>query len=771
MNRTTVVTSMTAFWLLTSGADLVNAEASPPMLGFNDTDSATEQSLEQRFDGQLDPKDLRAWLKLMSSAPNDIGSPHNRKNAEFLLEQFRQWGWDAKIETFYIWYPQPKHQLLQMTSPRSYTARLHEPPIAGDSTSGPPARTALPPFGVYGADGDVSGGLVYVNYGMPGDYAELDRRGISVKGQIVLSRYGDDWRGIKARLAHQHGSIGCIVYSDPHDDGYFRGDVYPVGGWRPAAGVQRGSFLDTSIYPGDPLTPGEGATKEAKRLRAGDAVTIAKIPVLPISYADAAPLLAALRGPKAPDNWQGAAPVTYHIGPGPAKIHMVVRSDWKLTPIYDVIATIQGREASDEWVIRGNHHDGWVFGALDPLAGTVALMEEAKGIGALVKSGWRPRRSLIYASWDAEEPGWIGSTEWAEFYADELQRHAVLYVNSDVNARGFLVTGGSHSLQHFVNEVAGGIRDPQTGASVQTRLRAKLRLEEFVRNPTADPSILARAVPVTGDLPIAALGSGTDFTAFLDHLGIATLDLYYSGEDDNDGIWHSIYDSFHNYVRFGDPDFTYGLAEAETVGHVVLRAANAAVLPLRLADFSDTIEGYLSELRALVDGKRHRAVTLSALFDAGAFRLAADPQQSVAVPTLEADVPYVDFAALDNALKRLHRTAGRYDEALARAAASGFRSSNAQLAELNAILKGLEQELTDPRGLPGRPWFKHLIYAPGIDTGYSVKTVPGVREAVEAGRWAEANEYLAITAQALGRYCDRVDQAVEQLQRQKEHNQ
>jgi N-acetylated-alpha-linked acidic dipeptidase len=764
MTLLTLATSVIAFLLLAGRAGAVTEEPSPAMLGFSAANAAKEFSLEQRFDAQLDSKELRSWLQLMSSAPNDLGSPHNRQNAEFILAQFRRWGWDAKIETFYIWYPQPKLQILEMTSPRAYTAHLHEPPVAGDGTSDSAARTALPPFGAYGADGDVNGALVYVNYGTPADYAQLDRLGINVKGKIVLSRYGSDWRGIKARLAYQHGAIGCVVYSDPQDDGYFRGDVYPTGGWRPAEGVQRGSFLDTSIYPGDPLTPGEGATREAKRLSAGEAVTIAKIPVIPISYADAAPLLAALQGPVVPLGWQGAVPLTYHVGPGPAQVHLAIRSDWKLTPIYDVIARMQGREAPHEWVIRGNHHDGWVFGASDPLAGTVALMEEAKAIGSLVQSGWRPRRTLIYASWDAEEPGWIGSTEWAEYHAEELRHHAALYVNSDVNARGFLVAGGSHSLQHFVNEVASGIRDPQTGTSVQTRLRAKLRVEEFTRNPTADPHSLATATPATGDLPIAALGSGTDFTAFLDHLGIATLDLYYAGEDDGAGTWHSIYDSFDNYVRFGDPDFMYGIAEAETVGHVVLRAANAAVLPLRLADFSDAMDVYLSELHSLADGASHRAVNISALLDARAFSLAADPSRTVAAPKAETEVPHLNFAPLDRATARLHRTAGLYDGAVAQAAAGGFGSGDADLAELNATLSQLEQALTDPRGLPGRPWFKHLIYAPGLNTGYSVKTVPGVREAMEEGRWVEANEYLTITAQALDKYCDLADQAVERLQ-------
>jgi N-acetylated-alpha-linked acidic dipeptidase len=739
------------------------AEDTSPMLGFNARGAAEEQSLEQSFDKQLDPKELRAWLQLMSAEPNHVGAPHDKRNAEFMLQQFRQWGWDADIETFYVLYPTPKRQLLEMTAPRSFTARLHEPAIAGDRTSSSAAQAGLPPYAVYGADGDVTAELVYVNYGMQDDYKELDRRAITVKGRIVLARYGGGWRGIKPRLAYEHGAIGCIIYSDPRDEGYYRGDVYPTGGWRPAAGVQRGSVLDTPVYPGDPLTPGVGATKDAKRLSIAEAATIPKIPVLAVSYADAEPLLAALQGLVAPEHWRGAAPVTYHLGPGPAKVHMAVKSDWTLKPIYDVIARIRGSEAPDEWVIRGNHHDGWVFGALDPLAGTVALMEEAKAIGALLRTGWRPRRTLVYASWDAEEPGWIGSTEWAEFHAEELQRHAVLYVNSDTNARGFLVAGGSHSLQHLVNEVASGIRDPETGVSVQTRLRAKLRVTAFAEGSAANSNTLDQTAPATGDLAIAALGSGTDFTAFLQHLGITTLDLYYSGEDDGDGIWHSIYDSFDNYIRFGDPDFAYGVAEAETVGHVVLRVANATVLPLRIGDFAGTMKGYVEELHKLAEDARQHATQLSVLLGENAFLLASDPAHRVNAPQPEAEAPYLDFAPLDNALVRLRRTAGTYDEAYAQAAAKDFALDDARRAEVNSVLRGLEQALTDPRGLPRRTWFKHMIYAPGLYTGYSVKTVPGVREAIEQREWHQADEYIGVTAHALQAYCDQVEQATRRL--------
>jgi N-acetylated-alpha-linked acidic dipeptidase len=728
------------------------------MLGFTPAGASAESTLERDFDRQLDPKDLQGWLQQMSAEPNHVGSRHDRQNAEFMLQQFRRWGWDARIETFYVLYPTPVSERLELTAPHVFVAALHEPAIEQDRTSS--TTTALPPFAVYGADGDVTAELVYVNYGMPEDYAELDRRGVTVKGRIVLVRYGGGWRGVKPRLAHDHGAVGCIIYSDPHDEGYFRGDMYPRGGWRPNASVQRGSVLDTSVYPGDPLTPGVGATRGAHRLELADAPTIAKIPVLPISAADAEPFLAAIEGPVAPEAWRGAFGFTYHIGPGPATAHLKVQSEWTLKPAYDVIATIRGREFPDEWVVRGNHHDGWVFGALDPLAANAAMLAEAKAIGSLMKSGWRPRRTLVYAGWDAEEPGWIGSTEWAEQHAEELKRNAVLYVNSDVNARGFLVAGGSHSMQHLVNEVASGVRDPQTGVSVRERLRAKLRVDQFYGDTAAG----AETIGPMDDLPLAALGSGTDFTAFLQHLGITTLDLYYSGEDNGDGIWHSIYDSFDSYIRFGDPQFTYGIAEAQTVGHVVLRVADADVLPLRVTDFATTMQGYLRDLQALAQRAHERAIVLGALLDSDSFTLASDPNLGLHPPAREKDVPRLDFAPLDEAVARLVRSATAYDQAYAQRSMTGRALDARRRAELNSILRALEQSLTYSGGLPRRPWFKHLIYAPGYDTGYAPKTVPGVREAIEQDRWDEAQRYIAITAQALGHYADRLDEAVALLQ-------
>ncbi|MGO9804382.1 MAG: transferrin receptor-like dimerization domain-containing protein [Steroidobacteraceae bacterium] len=755
-------------WLALPAALIPLAAASgmgasvPALFGFTAHEAPVEQSLEQRFDAALNPAELREWMKNLSSAPNHVGSPHDKANAEFVRDRFREWGWQAQIEEFEVLYPTLKQHTLELVAPTHFAASLTEPPVAGDATSG--VAGIMPPYNVYGADGDVTGELVYLNYGMPKDYEELARRGIDVRGRIVITRYGNGWRGLKPKLAQEHGAIGCIIYSDPRDDGYAQGDVYPKGGWRPPEGVQRGSVLDVTLYSGDPLTPGVGATRDAKRLKLADAKTILRIPVLPISYADAQPLLAALAGPVAPARWRGALPITYHMGPGPARVHLMISSDWGLKPLYDVIARIPGRHSPNEWVVRGNHRDGWVFGAWDPLSGQVAMLAEAKAIGALMKSGWRPQRTLVYASWDGEEPGLLGSTEWAEQHAAELTRKAVLYVNSDTNSRGFLAAGGSHSLQHLVNEVAGGVRDPETGVSTQERLRARLLVQGYGREPgeedeTDEARREQRLAEAGGDLPIRALGSGSDYTPFLQHLGLTALSIEYRGEDDQAGVYHSSYDSFDHYVRFGDPSFAYGVAEAETVGHLVLRMADAEVLPLEFTSFADTLGAYADELRKASEEKRRKVAQLGRLLEQHAFTLAADPTRPVGPPAREAPVPKLDFAPLDHAIARLKASAHAYDAAYAQLLSGTLKLDGAHRAQLNALLQGMEQKLTDARGLPGREWYRHFVYAPGMQTGYGVKTLPGVREAIEAGRWEEAAAYIPITSQLLTRYCDALDSA------------
>lgn len=733
----------------------------PVLFGFDADGSARQQALEQSFDAKLDPADLRAWLRNLASDANHVGSPHDKANAEFVRDLFRQWGWDAQIEEFDVLYPTLKHHTLELVAPTKFTASLTEPPIAGDPTTS--LTDGVAPYNEFGADGDVTGELVYVNYGMPEDYKGLARRGVDVRGKIVIARYGQGWRGLKPKLAYEHGAIGCIIYSDPHDDGYARGDVYPKGGWRPPAGVQRGSVLDMTLYPGDPLTPGVGATKNAKRLPLSEARSVLKIPVMPISYGDAQPLLAALAGPVAPSTGRGSLPITYHLGPGPAQVHMVISSDWGLKPLYDVIAKVRGSESAEQWVVRGNHRDGWVFGAWDPLSGHVAMLAEAKAIGALLKSGWKPRRTLVYASWDGEEPALLGSTEWAEQHAAELQKKAVLYLNSDTNSRGFLAPEGSHSLQRLLNDVAGTVNDPETGVSTLARLRARMLVEGYEKNPS-DPLDLAeekardaRLAAQGGDLPIGALGSGSDYSAFLQHLGLTTLSIEYGGEEDQDGVYHSNYDTFEHYVRFGDPDFAYGVAEAKTVGHVVLRMADATVLPLQFTDFAATMGDYVAQLRKLADDKRSSTAELDKLLERRAFELNADPTRVVRPPEREAPVPQVNLTPLDAVVTRLKASAQAYDAAYARLNSGELKLDARQREALNAQLQGMEQRLTDARGLPRREWFKHFIYAPGVLTGYGVKTMPGVREAMEADHWSEADEYAAITAQVLGKYCDGIE--------------
>ena len=742
--------------LATLGSTAATAGESDAMLGFSPAGAATQLGLEQRFDAQLDPADLRSWLRQMSSAPNHVGAPHDKANAEFMLAKFREWGWDAHIETFSVLYPTPEKVALELLGPHPYTAVLNEPAVAGDATSNAPGT--LPPYNVYGGDGDVTAALVYANYGMPHDYKELARRGIDVRGKIVITRYGGGWRGLKPKLAQEHGAVGCLIYSDPHDDGYAQGDAYPQGGWRPAQGVQRGSVADMQLYPGDPLTPGIGSTPGAKRLAIKDAKTILKIPVLPISYADATPLLRSLTGPVAPAGWRGALPLTYHIGPGTAKAHLTVLSDWSRKPIYDVIAMLKGSTAPDQWIVRGNHHDGWVFGAWDPLAGNVALMAEAKAIGGLVKQGWRPQRTLVYASWDGEEPGLLSSTEWAETHAAELQKKAVLYLNSDTNGRGFLVAGGSHSLQHLVNQVAGGVTDPETHVSVRERMRARMLVAGYGKDAKPEAKANAKLAAAGGDVPIQALGSGSDYSAFLEHLGIASLDLGFSGEDDDGGIYHSRYDSFDHYMRFGDPTFEYGVALAKVAGHIVLRTADASVLPMRFGDFSNTFDHYLGELHKLVDDTRKATERQHQLLDLHAFTLAADPTRPLAPPARDSDMPAIDLAPLDQAAKQLKQSAQAYQAAYAKRASTGLNMPAPQQQQLNQLMGSMEQALTDPAGLPGRAWFRHFIYAPGMLTGYGVKTVPGVREAIEARRWDEANRYAVVTAKVLDRYRAQLDQ-------------
>ncbi|HET7585123.1 MAG TPA: transferrin receptor-like dimerization domain-containing protein [Gemmatimonadaceae bacterium] len=724
--------------------------ADPPTLrGYTAQSSHVEREWENKFRAIPSPDRMRESMRLLSAHPHHVGSPYQQQNAQWLLARFKEWGWDAQIESFDVLFPTPRERVVELVAPTHFTATLREPAFPQDPTSSQQSEQ-LPTYNAYSADGDVTAPLVYVNYGIPADYEVLERNGISVKGAIVIARYGGSWRGIKPKLAAEHGAVGTIIYSDPRDDGYARGDVFPEGPYRPRQGVQRGSVMDMPTYPGDPLTPGVGATKDAHRLAVKDALTLTKIPVLPISYGDAQPLLAALGGRTVPESWRGALPITYHFGPGPARVHLRVRSDWNMRTLHDVIARIPGtgQGTGDQWVIRGNHYDGWVNGAGDPIAGQSALLEEARAMGELRKQGWQPRRTIIYAAWDGEEPGLLGSTEWAEAHAAELAAHAVIYINTDGNGRGFLNASGSHVLEKFLNGVARDIEDPETGLSVWKRTQ----LRRIASGGEARQEARSRA-----DLRIGALGSGSDYTPFVQHLGIPSLALGFGGEDGG-GVYHSVYDDFYWYTHFSDTSFVYGRALAQTVGTAVMRLADAQLLPYDFTDLAETVQGYAGELRTLAETQAKETAERNREIEEGVFKATMDPREPTVPPKTEPLPPRLAFDALLDAADSLTRSAGRYERALGSLSDSSALASR-PLERLNALLLRSERVLTDSAGLPRRPWFRHLLYAPGYYTGYGVKTMPGVREAIEQKQWKEAQHEMARVSDALLREAELVSQA------------
>ncbi len=717
------------------------------LLGFTSESSAAEQELEARFDELLNRDNLRDWMERITAAPFYVGTPHNKENAEWVADLFREWGYDTEIVEYQVLFPKPRVREVEMVAPEQYRALLAEPVLDADATSGVDGR--LPTYNAYSADGDVTGELVYVNYGTPDDYEELDRRGIDVEGKIVIARYGGSWRGIKPKVAHEHGALATILYSDPRDDGYFQGDVYPDGPYKMAQGVQRGSVTDMPLYPGDPLTPFVAATADAERMTVEESPAIMKIPVQPISYSDALPLLRAMTGPVAPVAWRGALPTTYHLGPGPATVRVHLEFDWNLEPAYNVIARMEGSEYPDEWVIRGNHRDGWAMGAADPASGHVAMMEEARAIGELARSGARPKRTIIFTSWDAEEPGLLGSTEWVEHHADEIREKAVAYINTDGSGRGFLNMGGSHTLERLANEVAREVEDPQTGVSVWQRTQAR-RAVSGNTEATSRP-----------DLRISPLGSGSDYTPFLQHLGVASLNIGYSGENGG-GSYHSQYDSFDHYTRFGDPGFYYGITLVQTTGRMTLRLANADVLPMRFANFVDNVSMYADQVSELLDQTRTATERENRLVQMNAYVLAADPTRTYVPPTAQGEVPYLSFAAIQNAMRGLEESANSLDAEILRVLESGL--APAQQAAVNQVLMSTERLMTNDDGLPRRPWFRHQIYAPGFYTGYGVKTFPGIREAIEQRNWEEAGEQIELVADMLVRVSGALERAIQILE-------
>ncbi|MFK7845711.1 MAG: transferrin receptor-like dimerization domain-containing protein [Rhodothermales bacterium] len=717
-----------------------------PILGFSKAGAAAQHELEATFESHLTPANLRVWMKKMTSRPHHVGSAFTGEKVKYMADLFDSWGYDVEIEEFTVLFPTPTERVVELVAPTKFKAKLAMPDLDG-KVSDKIKKEILPAYNAFSADGDVTAELVFVNQGIPRDYEELAELGIDVKGKIVIARYGGSWRGIKPKVAAEHGAIGCILYSDPEDDGYLRGDVYPEGAFKPGKGVQRGSVADMPLYPGDPLTPGVGSKPETERYDISAAPTLMKIPVLPISYDDALPLLEAIGGPVAPARWRGALPITYHVGPGPAKVHLKLKFDWKLETAYNVVARMEGSEFPDQWIMRGNHHDAWVFGAADPVSGMVSLMEEARAIGELAKTGWRPKRTIVYAGWDAEEPGLLGSTEWVEYHAAELRDKLAVYINTDGNGRGFWGAGGSHTLERFINEVGREVTDPQTGVSVAERARALRQ----VRN---DAEATSRK-----DLRISPLGSGSDYTPFLQHLGIASLNLGFGGENPGGG-YHTAFDAFDHYERFGDPDFAYGATLANVTGRAVLRLANADILPYSFNNYADNVAKFADEVMKLADTMRSETERENTKIESKAYKLTADPTKHFEPRHTKAAVPFFNFAPLQNALANLETAAKKYDAAMAEH--GGGLSPDAQ-ETLNEFLMGIEQRMTRKQGLPRRPWFKHQIYAPGFYTGYGVKTLPGIREALEQRSWDEAAEQIEIVSSTIDLVSEALDEATDMI--------
>ncbi len=706
------------------------------LMGFTEQSAKEQHQLEEAYDEKITPSNLDEWMKYMTARPHHVGSEYDKKVVDFMAEKFRSWGYDVEVERFDVLFPTPKVRKLELLEPTTYTAMLQEPPVDGDAATDQ-MDEALPPYNAFSIDGNVTAELVFVNYGIPGDYEELEKRGIDVEGKIVIAKYQGSWRGIKPKVAAEKGAIGCILYSDPEDDGYYQGETYPDGAFKNEYGVQRGAVMDLPRAPGDPLTPGYGATEGADRLELSEAEGLTEIPVLPISYHDALPLLKALGGPVAPGSWRGALPITYHIGPGPAKVHLELEFNWDLAPAYDVIATLEGEEYPDEWILRGNHHDAWVHGANDPISGMVAVMEEARAVGELAKAGMRPKRTIKYAAWGAEEPGLLGSTEWVETHAEELKEKAVAYINTDGSGRGFLGAGGSHTLEKFFGQITDDVMDPQTGVTVFERRKAAEAVE---------------GEDITS-FPLSALGSGSDYSPFFQHLGIAAFNMGFGGESSG-GEYHTMYDSYDHYKRFKDPDFSYGAALAKVAGRTTLRLANADVLPFEFTRMAKTLEEYGDEVMKLAKDTREATARKNRLIRENAYTLAADPKEEFAAPDPKPEVPFLNFAPLQNGLSRISELADDYS------AEAAIQLPESEQERVNSLFIDLERQLTREEGLPRRPWFVHHVYAPGFYTGYGVKTLPGVREAVEQRDFEEAQEQINKLGEVLGAYAGQIEQII-----------
>lgn len=691
------------------------------MRGFSPAAAAEEKKWEDSARAVPDPSNIGRYMKQMSLKPHLAGTPASKAVAEYALGLMKSWGLDAHIERYEALLPTPKARVLEMVSPRPFQAKLNEPAVPEDPTSSD--KDEVPTYNAYSASADVTAPLVYANHGMPEDYEYLAKNGVDVKGKIVITRYGAGWRGLKPRLAAEHGAIGCLIYSDPKDDGYYRGDVFPKGMWRPADGVQRGSVVDMTLYPGDPQSPGWASEVGSRRLPLNEVHTLMTIPVLPISYGDAMPLLQEIGGAVAPENWRGAFGFTYRVGNGSERVHLKVEMDNSVHPLFDVVARIPGERFPDEWVLAGNHHDAWVHGALDPLSGASCLLETARTLATLYRGGWRPARTVMIALWDGEEFGLVGSTEFAEKHADDLSRHLVAYVNSDTTGKGNLGAGGSHSLEAFVAELTRSVADPISGRPLAENMRTHSSVQTKQATGKDKEPVQAPA------WHMEALGSGSDYTSFLQHLGIASLNFGFGDESGAGGIYHSAYDSYYWYTHFGDPDFVYGKTFSLFTTTALLRLGDAPLVPFEFTHFAESITRYADEIQAL-----------------------EKPGQTVNFQDLRAEV------------FQLQKSASNLEQRYAQASASLDRAKTAQLSAVNNLLYQTERTMLLGEGLPRRPWFKHAIYAPGSLTGYGVKTLPGIREAVEANHLDEAQEQAGQVVQTLRNLDQQMEKATRLLE-------
>ena len=685
------------------GAAWLSAQMPSPsrIRGFSAAASAAEAARERELKAMPTAKAAEADFDVMTAEPHHTGSPYEIKLADYVSDQFKQIGIESTKYEYSVLLPWPKQRRIDIVAPDQVRLEVEEEKIRGDQWADKPG--ILPAYTAYSPSGDVTGEIVYVNFGIPSDYETLDKLGISVKGKIVLARYGGSWRGIKPKVAAEHGAIACIIYSDPHEDGYFQGDVYPDGPFRGWGMIQRGSVMDMPRYPGDPSTPDRPSKAGVERLPMDKIETFAPIPVQPMSYRDGVELLKRLKGPVAPGAWRGSLPITYHIGPGPARVHMNLQMDYGQRRLINVVGKITGSVAPDEWIVVGSHRDAWVFGASDSVSGHVSMMAVARAMSEMTKKGWKPRRSILFVSWDGEEQGLLGSTEFVEDLTAELKAKVAIYVNRDAGAGGLSFSSSAvHSLTPFVHELAQSLQPAGESKTLYAGWLERTREE----TPGAK-------APVVG-----ALGSGSDYTAFLDHVGIASLDMGLNGRG-GDGSYHSTYDNPTWFKKYIDPQFAFSVLATQTTGVALLRLADAEVLPFDYEAYGKQILEYIGEI-----------------------------EQQAAKASAEG-AKKVDFAGLRSAAEGFAKAGA---EVRARGESLLASSPSSQdLAALNHRLMMAERDLIEPAGLPDRPWYRHVVYAPGLYTGYGVKTIPGVREAVDAGNYTRAAEQAVVVIRALKR--------------------